>query len=108
MVNPQSQESWTLTPKDDSTQAGASPAGATSYHNQMMGPQGHVLVQQNLMIDQMLTNSMQGNKQQFNTQNQSSDNVGPAQMMRGQVQKHKETWSSLRDTSRQMLPSKEL
>lgn len=52
-------------------------------HNQMMGPQGQVLLQQNPMIEQIMTNQMQGNKQQFNTQNQSNVMPGPAQIMRG-------------------------
>ncbi|KAM9249603.1 nuclear receptor coactivator 6 isoform 3-T3 [Dugong dugon] len=52
-------------------------------HNQMMGPQGQVLLQQNPMIEQIMTNQMQGNKQQFNSQNQSTVMPGPAQIMRG-------------------------
>lgn len=52
-------------------------------HNQMMGTQGQVLLQQNPMIEQIMTNQMQGNKQQFNTQNQSNVMPGPTQIMRG-------------------------
>ena len=37
----------------------------TAPHNQMMGPQGQVLLQQNPMIEQIMTNQTQGNKQQF-------------------------------------------
>ncbi|XP_021272770.1 nuclear receptor coactivator 6 isoform X2 [Numida meleagris] len=54
-----------------------------STHNQMMGPQGQVLLQPNSMMEQMMTTQMQGNKQPFNTQNQSSVMSGPAQLMRG-------------------------
>ncbi|KAM9121215.1 nuclear receptor coactivator 6 isoform 2-T2 [Pangshura tecta] len=52
-------------------------------HNQMMGPQGPVLLQQNSVMEQMMTNQMQGNKQPFNNQNQSNVMTGPAQIMRG-------------------------
>ncbi|XP_032625543.1 nuclear receptor coactivator 6 isoform X2 [Chelonoidis abingdonii] len=52
-------------------------------HNQMMGPQGPVLLQQNSVMEQMMTNQMQGNKQPFNNQNQSNVVTGPAQIMRG-------------------------
>ncbi|XP_044842445.1 nuclear receptor coactivator 6 isoform X2 [Mauremys mutica] len=52
-------------------------------HNQMMGPQGSVLLQQNSVMEQMMTNQMQGNKQPFNNQNQSNVMTGPAQIMRG-------------------------
>ncbi|NXM70443.1 NCOA6 protein, partial [Serilophus lunatus] len=54
-----------------------------STHNQMMGPQGQVLLQQNSMMEQMMTTQMQGNKQPFSTQNQSNVMTGPAQLMRG-------------------------
>ncbi|EHA98828.1 Nuclear receptor coactivator 6 [Heterocephalus glaber] len=51
--------------------------------NQMMGTQGQVLLQQNPVIEQIMTNQMQGIKQQFNTQNQSNVMPGPTQIMRG-------------------------
>ncbi|XP_053937307.1 nuclear receptor coactivator 6 isoform X1 [Cuculus canorus] len=54
-----------------------------STHNQMMGPQGQVMLQQNSIMEQMMTTQMQGNKQPFTTQNQSNVMTGPAQLMRG-------------------------
>ncbi|XP_077913243.1 nuclear receptor coactivator 6 isoform X5 [Halichoerus grypus] len=85
MVNPQSQNlgpspQRMTPPKQILPQQGPQ---MMAPHNQMMGPQGQVLLQQNPMIEQIMTNQMQGNKQQFNTQNQSSVMPGPAQIMRG-------------------------
>ncbi|XP_064331818.1 nuclear receptor coactivator 6 isoform X5 [Camelus dromedarius] len=85
MVNPQSQNlgpspQRMTPPKQMLPQQGPQ---MMAPHNQMMGPQGQVLLQQNPMIEQIMTNQMQGNKQQFNTQNQSSVMPGPAQIMRG-------------------------
>ncbi|ELW69582.1 Nuclear receptor coactivator 6 [Tupaia chinensis] len=85
MVNPQSQNlgpspQRMTPPKQMLSQQGPQ---MMAPHNQMMGPQGQVLLQQNPMIEQIMTNQMQGNKQQFNTQNQSNVMPGPAQIMRG-------------------------
>uniref|UniRef100_G3U3W0 Nuclear receptor coactivator 6 n=1 Tax=Loxodonta africana TaxID=9785 RepID=G3U3W0_LOXAF len=85
MVNPQSQNlgpspQRMTPPKQMLPQQGPQ---MMAPHNQMMGPQGQVLLQQNPMIEQIMTNQMQGNKQQFNTQNQSTVMPGPAQIMRG-------------------------
>ncbi|XP_058895006.1 nuclear receptor coactivator 6 isoform X10 [Kogia breviceps] len=85
MVNPQSQNlgpspQRMTPPKQMLPQQGPQ---MMAPHNQMMGPQGQVLLQQNPMIEQIMTNQMQGNKQQFNTQNQSNVMSGPAQIMRG-------------------------
>ena len=85
MVNPQSQNlgpspQRMTPPKQMLPQQGPQ---MMAPHNQMMGPQGQVLLQQNPMIEQIMTNQMQGNKQQFNTQNQSNVMPGPAQIMRG-------------------------
>nr|XP_020656752.1 nuclear receptor coactivator 6 [Pogona vitticeps]XP_020656753.1 nuclear receptor coactivator 6 [Pogona vitticeps] len=52
-------------------------------HNQMVGPQGQVLMQQNSMMEQMMTNQIQGNKPPFSAQSQSNVMTGPAQIMRG-------------------------
>ncbi|XP_053429445.1 nuclear receptor coactivator 6 isoform X3 [Nycticebus coucang] len=85
MVNPQSQNlgpspQRMTPPKQMLSQQGPQ---MMAPHNQMMGPQGQVLLQQNPMIEQIMTNQIQGNKQQFNTQNQSNVMPGPAQIMRG-------------------------
>lgn len=85
MVNPQSQNlgpspQRMTPPKQMLPQQGPQ---MMAPHNQMMGTQGQVLLQQNPMIEQIMTNQMQGNKQQFNTQNQSNVMPGPAQIMRG-------------------------
>lgn len=66
-------------------------------HNQIMEPQGQVLLQQNPTIEQTMTNQVQGNQQQFNPQNQFNIMLGPAQIMRRPSPTCKETRCNLQD-----------
>ncbi|XP_043946221.1 nuclear receptor coactivator 6 isoform X2 [Protopterus annectens] len=50
-------------------------------HGQIIGSQGQTLLQQSQMMEQMMTNQIQGNKPPFSTQNHS--NVLPNQIIRG-------------------------